>query len=252
VKAALRAAVAAVAFLTRVPVGRMVAVDARDVGRGAVLFPVVGALVGGTAGLVADLAAERLPELVAGALAVTVAALITGALHLDAVADTADALGATSRERALEIMRDHAVGAFGATALVLVCLLDAAALGALAESGDAALVGVAAGAAGRAAMLPLAFALAYARPGEGQGRALDGVGLAATALAIGLALLLALPAGAAGLWGAAAAAGAALAVGLVARSRFGGFTGDVLGAAAKLAETAALLAAVAVLAGTQS
>ena len=59
-------------------------------------------------------------------------------MHLDALADTADALGGSSRERALEIMRDHAVGAFGAVALVVVCLVDAAAIGALAEGGDAA------------------------------------------------------------------------------------------------------------------
>src|SRR5262245_11857332 len=105
---ALRPAAAAVAFLTRVPLGRVVSVDAGDVGRGAWLFPAVGGLVGGTAGLLADVTAAWLPALAAGALAVALAALLTGALHLDALADTADSLGATSRERALEIMRDHA------------------------------------------------------------------------------------------------------------------------------------------------
>jgi adenosylcobinamide-GDP ribazoletransferase len=247
VTAVLRPVAAAVAFLTRVPVGRWVNVGADDVARGAWLFPLVGAAVGGVAGLLADVTADRLPPLAAGALAVAAAALLTGALHLDALADTADALGARDRAHALEIMRDHAVGAFGATALVLVCLLDAALLGALAESGDATLVGLAAGAAGRAAMLPLAAALPYARPGEGQGRALEGIGAGAVVLAAALALALVLPAGAAGLWAAGAAAIAAVAVALVARSRFGGVTGDVLGATAKLAETAALLAAAAVL-----
>ena len=246
--AALRPVAAAVAFLTRVPVGRWVGVRADDVARGAWLFPVVGAAVGGAAGLLADLTADRLPPLVAGALAVAAAALLTGALHLDALADTADALGARDPEHALEIMRDHAVGSFGATALVLVCVLDAALLGALAASDDAALVGLAAGAAGRAAMLPLAVVLPYARPGEGQGRVLDGIGLGTVVLATALAVALALPAGAAGLAAAGAAALAALVVAFVARSRFGGVTGDVLGATAKLAETAALVASVAVLA----
>jgi adenosylcobinamide-GDP ribazoletransferase len=246
---ALRPAAAALAFLTRIPIGNRIRIEAADVARGAWLFPVVGGAVGGASGLVADLTADRLPALAAGALAVAVAALITGALHLDALADSADALGATSRERALEIMRDHAVGAFGATALVVVCLLDAALLGALAESNDAALVGLAAGAAARASMLPLAFALPYARA-EGQGAALDAIGLTAVALGVGLALLLALPAGAAGLAGMGAAALAALAVGLLARARLGGFTGDMLGAAAKLAETGALVAAVVVLDNT--
>ena len=242
---ALRPAAGAIAFLTRVPIGRWVDVDARDVGRGAWLFPLVGGLVGGAAGLLADVTADRLPALAAGGLAVGLTALLTGALHLDALADTADALGARSRERALEIMRDHAIGAFGATALVLVCLLDAALLGALAETDDAALVGLAAGASGRAAMLPLAYALPYARPGEGQGRALAGIGAVTVALGIAVAVVLALPAGSAGLWAVLGAALAALVLGLVARARFGGVTGDVLGATGKLAETVALVAAAA-------
>jgi adenosylcobinamide-GDP ribazoletransferase len=245
VSEALRPAAAALAFLTRVPVGRWVRVEAGDVARGAWLFPVVGAAVGGAAGLAADVTADRLPSLAAGALAVAIAAVLTGALHLDALADAADALGARDREQALEVMRDHAIGAFGATALVVVCVLDGALLGTLAETDDAALVGLAAGAAGRAAMLPLAFALPYARPGGGQGRLLEGVGVLTVVVGIATALVFALPAGEAALWGAGAAAIAALVVALVARSKLGGVTGDVLGAAAKLAETAALLAAVA-------
>jgi adenosylcobinamide-GDP ribazoletransferase len=244
---ALRPAAGALTFLTRLPLGRFVQVEADDVARGAWLFPIVGAAVGGAAGLLADLTAGPLPPLAAGALAVGLAALLTGALHLDALADAADALGGRDREHALEIMRDHAVGAFGIIALIVVCVLDAALLGALAATNDAALVGLAAGAAGRAAMLPLAFALPYARAGEGQGRLLSGVRGVTVALALGIAVLLALPAGAAGLWAAGAAALAALVLAWVARSKFGGVTGDVLGAAAKLAETAALVAAVGVI-----
>jgi adenosylcobinamide-GDP ribazoletransferase len=240
---ALRPAAAALAFLTRVPLGRLVRADADDVARGAWLFPLVGAVVGGAAGLVADVTADWLPSLAAGALAVGTGAVLTGALHLDALADTADALGGRSRENALEIMRDHAIGAFGATALVVVIVLDAALLGALAETGDAAVVGLAAGAAGRAAMLPLAFALPYARPGEGQGRVLGGIGVVTVVIGAALAVVLAVPAGTAGLAAAAGAAVAAVVLGLAARSRFGGVTGDVLGATAKLCETVALLVA---------
>jgi cobalamin 5'-phosphate synthase/cobalamin synthase len=244
---ALRAPLAAIAFLTRVPVGERVALDARDVARGAPLFPLVGGAVGGSAGLLADGLAGPLPALLAGALAVGLAALLTGAMHLDAVADTADALGGSTRERALEIMRDHAVGAFGAVALVLVCLVDAAALGALGADGDAALVGLAAGAGGRAAILPVALVLPYARAGDGQGRVLDGMGVGGLALGIGLAVVLALPAGAAGLAGLAVAAGLTAALGLYWRRWLGGVTGDTLGATAKLAETAILVTALAVL-----
>jgi adenosylcobinamide-GDP ribazoletransferase len=244
---ALRAPLAALAFLTRIPIGGRVSLDARDVARGAVLFPLVGGAVGGVCGLVADALAGPLPPLVAGGLAVGLAAVITGAMHLDAVADTADALGGRSRERSLEIMRDHAVGAFGAVALVLVCLVDAASLGALGSGGDAALVGLAAGAGARAAILPLALVLPYARAGEGQGRVLDGIGPATVVVGLGLAVVLALPAGTAGLAGLGSAAVVTAALGLYWRRWLGGVTGDLLGATAKLAETAILVTALAVL-----
>jgi adenosylcobinamide-GDP ribazoletransferase len=245
---ALRPPLAAVTFLTRVPLGRLVPLEADDVARGAWLFPLVGGAVGGVCGLLADVAANRLPGLAAGGLAVGAAALLTGAMHLDALADTADALGGTTRERALEIMRDHAIGAFGAVALIVVCVVDAAVLGALAQTDDAALVALAAGAAGRGAMLPLAAWLPYARPGAGQGRVIAGLGAGAVALGLVLALALTLPAGTPGLWAAAAASLTAGALAAFARRRFGGVTGDVLGATAKLAETAALVAAAAALA----
>jgi adenosylcobinamide-GDP ribazoletransferase len=237
-----RSAFAAVAFLTRVPIGRAVQLDAGDVARGALLFPVVGGAIGGLAGLLADGLVPGLPALLAGALAVGLTALLTGALHVDALADTADALGGTSRERSLEIMRDHAIGAYGAVALVVVCLVDASALGALAGEGDAALAGLVAGAAGRAAILPLARALPYARSGPGQGRVLDGLRWWGVCVGVALAALAALAGG----WQGAAALGAAAVVAALAlvwfRSWLGGVTGDTLGATAKLCETAALVA----------
>src|SRR4051794_10637614 len=117
---AVRAAVGALAFLTRVPIGRFVAVDADDVARGAMLFPVVGLGIGAAVGSVADGLAGTLTATLAAVLAVALGAALTGALHLDGIADAADALGATTRERALEVMRDHQIGAYGAVSLVLV------------------------------------------------------------------------------------------------------------------------------------
>jgi adenosylcobinamide-GDP ribazoletransferase len=241
----LRPAAAALAFLTRAPLGRFVHVEPTDIARGAWLFPLVGGAVGGASGLLADALAGRVPPLVAGMVAVGIAALLTGAMHLDGLADTADSLGAASREHALEIMRDHAVGTFGAVALIVVCTVDAAAIGALAETEDAALVGLAAGAFARAAMLPPAQLLPYARSGEGQGRVLAGMSGATVLVALALAVLLALPAGSAGLWAVAAAAVVAAVLALLANWRFGGITGDVLGATAKLSETTALVVAAA-------
>src|SRR5215213_10242622 len=108
--ASVRAAAGAVSFLTRVPVGRVVDVQAADVARAAVLFPLVGAGVGALAGLAAAGLEHQLPAVVAASVAVAVAAILTGAMHLDALADTADALGAAGRDEALTIMRDSRIG----------------------------------------------------------------------------------------------------------------------------------------------
>lgn len=243
----VRVPIAAVAFLTRLPIGRIVPVDGRDVARAVPLFPVVGGAVGAAAGLTADLLAGPLPPLVAAAIAVGVAALLTGAMHLDALADTADGLGASTRARALEVMRDPTIGTFGATALAVVLLVDAGALAGLGASGDAALVGLAAGAASRAAMLPLAFALPSARAGPSQAGMLAGIGLARVVAALLVAAVLALPAGVAGLAGLGAALAVSAALAVLYRRWLGGVTGDLLGAAAKLGESAALVVGLAVL-----
>jgi adenosylcobinamide-GDP ribazoletransferase len=242
---AVRAGAGAVAFLTVVPVGRAVALGPDDVARGAALFPVVGAGVGAAVGAVAVALAGPLPALVAAVIAVSAGAVLTGAMHLDALADTADALGARSREAALEIMRDPRVGSFGMVALTLDLIAKVAALAALTSSG-AVLVALAAGAASRATAPALAVALAPARDG-GSGAELArraGPAVAATAAAIAL-VVSALAAGWVGVAIFGTAAAVAGAVGLGARLRFGGVTGDVLGTAVELAETAGLVVAVA-------
>lgn len=244
---ALRAAAAALAFLTRIPVGRRIELDGEDVARGAVLFPVVGAGIGALVGLVAVGLDARLTVLVAAGLAVVLEALLTGGIHLDALADSADGLGAGTRERALEIMREPTIGAFGATALVLDVVVKIAALAAVATGPDALLAVAAAYALGRTAPLALGWVLPYARSEGGSGAALtDGAGEVSRALGVGLGIGLAVAAlGLRGIVLAATAAVAAAVVGLVARRRLGGVTGDVLGAAVELTTTLALVAAVA-------
>jgi adenosylcobinamide-GDP ribazoletransferase len=240
----LPAAVAAVSFLTRVPLGRL-AVTADDVARGAFLFPAVGAGIGALVALSAEGVAGALAPFLAGAAAVGLEALLTGAIHLDALADAADGLGASARERALEIMRDPTVGTFGALALVLDVLLKAGAI-AMLVAGDALLPVLAAFAVGRAAPLGLGLALPYGRAGSGRGRALtDGP---VWPRAGGVVLAGAIAAAALG-WDAVVVVGAAtgltVVIGLSARRRLGGVTGDVLGAATELVTTAGLLTAAA-------
>jgi adenosylcobinamide-GDP ribazoletransferase len=245
--ASVRAAAAAVTFLTRVPLGRRVAVDGADVARGALLFPVVGAGVGALSGGVAVIAHPRLPALAAAGVALAVGVVLTGAMHVDALADTFDAVGASTRERALEIMRDSRVGAFGATALILDLLVKAAAVAALLERGGALAALVAAGALSRAASPPLALILRYPRVEGGPGSVLSGrvgwpAALGAVIVGVGGA---ALAGGGTGLAMAASVACTTIGLGLLFHRWLGGATGDCLGAATEIGETVALVVAAA-------
>jgi adenosylcobinamide-GDP ribazoletransferase len=208
--------------------------------------PVVGAVLGAVAGgLLLGLAALGVPALVAGLLIVGFLALATRGMHVDGLADTADGLGCYGPpERALAVMREGGVGAFAVVTLMVVLGAQAAALAALAGTGPSAVAAVAlAGATGRAGFCWVARrGVPAARPG-GLGALVAGsqpwwVAVAWwTALATtGLTL------------GPRATVGVALGAALVAAlswhtaRRFGGMTGDVLGAANELATTAALVA----------
>jgi adenosylcobinamide-GDP ribazoletransferase len=241
--AELRGLAAAVAFLTRVPVGRRIQLEAADVARGAALFPLVGAAIGAAVGGAVQALSGPLTAPLAAVLGLAVGAVLTGALHLDALADSADALGAATRERALEIMRDHAIGAYGGVALVLDLGAKTAALAVLAERHDALRFAVAATAVARVAPVLLSAALPYARTGGGTGNALAGAGSVRAAIAVAIAAALCVVLHTPVLL--AVAAGVTIAVGLAARHALGGVTGDVLGAAAELVEVAALVTAVA-------
>jgi adenosylcobinamide-GDP ribazoletransferase len=244
--ALVRAAAGALAFLTIVPLGRL-GLGERDVARGVVVFPLVGALVGAGVALVGLALDDVLTAFLAAVVAVAFEAVATGGIHLDGLVDTADGLGVRTRERALAVMREGSIGAFGASALALDLLLKTGAVAALLADEDALLVLASAFALGRAAPLAVAWSLPYARPAEGSGRILTelsprfllGGGLVlAGGLAGALAGFLALA-----LVGGALAA--TLVVAAVARWRLGGTTGDVLGASIELATTGSLLAAVA-------
>jgi adenosylcobinamide-GDP ribazoletransferase len=242
----VRAAAASVTFLTRVPLGRAIVLDGGDVARGVVFFPLVGAGVGAVTGLTAILLHERLSSFLAAGLAVAVALVLTGALHVDALADTADALGASSRERALEIMRDSRIGSFGAAAVGIGLIVKVAAVAQLLDRGGALSALVAAGALARAASPLLAAVLPYPRVGGGPGSVLAGVRRVAAFTALLVACVIAV--GVAGGTGAVLAAtvvASTVLLGLAFRAWLGGVTGDSLGTATEVGETLALVVAAA-------
>src|SRR5580700_2888992 len=120
----MRSLLAAIAFLTRIPVGRFAAIEATDVAHSAGWFPLIGVLLGAIYSLAAALLKSCLPLQVVAVLLVILDALATGALHYDGLADTADGFGGgKSREDTLRIMRDHAIGSYGGMALATLVAL---------------------------------------------------------------------------------------------------------------------------------
>ena len=126
---------AGLAFLTILPVPRRWCGESRDLERSLAWFPLIGLLIGALiAGFDAGVGA-LLPALPASVLTVLAMVAISGALHLDGLADTADGfLSSRPRERILEIMRDSRVGPMGVLAIAGMLLLKVAAVASLAPA----------------------------------------------------------------------------------------------------------------------
>lgn len=235
-------------FLTRLPMPARAGWEEGRLRRASRYFAVTGAMIGAAGAGVWLLAGLVLPAPLAAGLALAALLLLTGALHEDGLADCADGLGGGStRERALEIMRDSRIGSYGALALILSAGLRWAALAALAP-GAGALALILSGGIGRAMMVPATALAPYARRDGLGGMMAGGAGPLEIAAALGTALVLAIAGGLAGLLALIVAAGAAGAFLHFMVRRIGGYTGDGLGAIAQLAEIAAML----VLAGAWS
>jgi adenosylcobinamide-GDP ribazoletransferase len=188
---------------------------------------------------------------VAGVVAIAAGVLLTGGLHEDGLADTADGFGGGQDvARRLAIMKDSHIGTYGVLALILVIGLKVSALSQMTLAQGVASLIAAAG-AGRAACTLMMTTLPYVRSAETSKFAspemtpsVAEAGLALVIAAAGFALL---P------WNAILiAVVAAISVGagvvLLSRRMIGGFTGDVLGCVEMLVETTVLLT-VAALAG---
>jgi adenosylcobinamide-GDP ribazoletransferase len=233
----------AVAFLTRLPMPHPAGPMPLNFVRAHRMFPLVGAAIGGAAGLVClGLRAVGVPDLAAAALALGASAILTGALHEDGLADVADGFGGGRDVAAkLEIMRDSRLGTYGALVLMVSFVTKVSALAALP---DAVVVQslMAAHALARGALPVMSMSLVYARKdglAANAGRPDPATAAIAAAFA-GVIALLALP------W--LEALGAALAAGIgatgmawLAQRQIGGQTGDVLGGAEQVAETAILV-----------
>ena len=236
---------AAARFLTRLPLPPPAMSDPRRMAAALRWFPAVGLVIGVVAAAVFLLAATLLAPVPALLVSTAVVALLTGALHEDGLADTLDGLGGATRERALAIMREGAIGPYGALGLGLVVATKVAALAGV-GAGAAAAALVAAHGLARLSLVVVVATSRYVRPAGTAAFTASGVATndLATAGATGLATL----AGLAAALEPSAALGAAagMIVGHAAaralfERRLGGYTGDCLGATEQLSELGVII-----------
>lgn len=232
----------ALQFLSSLPV-RLAGMPApQDMGRSLLYYPLVGLLFGLLLWLASHLL-QGTPAPLHAALLLTLWVLLSGALHLDGLADSADAWlgGFGDRERTLQIMKDPRSGPIAVVTLMLVLLLKFCALWVLLERGVGGLL-LLAPVVGRAALLGLFLTTPYVRPG-GLGAALAEhlPRRAGAAMLLGCAVLCAALGGWPGLWVLLLAGVAFAWLRRLMCQRLGGTTGDTAGALLELLELVVLL-----------
>lgn len=244
----------ALQFFTRLPIPRWVGFEAEWLNHASRYFPLVGLVVGMIAAAVYGACALFLPAPVAAVLSTAATIYITGAFHEDGFADTCDGMGGgMTRERALEIMKDSRVGAYGAIGIACMLIAKCTTLALLPPSSAVAAL-LLGHPLSRLAATALIWKMDYARA-EGKAKPLA-VRMQAGEFAIA-AITVALSAVGLLLYGAldlGAVASALLAAGLAAlwlgrkfERRLGGYTGDCLGAVQQLAEVTIYIAVLATL-----
>lgn len=233
----------ALGFLTILPLAPAAMPTPRQLARSMAWYPLVGVGIGALL-LGADrLLARAFPRGIEDGLLLLLLVLISGALHLDGVADSADGLyGIRDRDERLRIMKDSRIGAMGVVALVLLLLLKYLALVALPLKIKMSAL-LLAPALGRGVAVYLAACTPYARPEGGTGQGMvEHAGRRELACCVATLLPLALWLG--GVRGLLVASLVLLAAELFrqfAKARLGGVTGDLLGAAIEGGEVLTLL-----------
>jgi adenosylcobinamide-GDP ribazoletransferase len=238
---------AALQFLTILPVPKGWGGDEWFLMRSIPFFPLIGLLIGLITAVFDHVVGMLFPPLPASVFTILVLIALTGGLHMDGLADTADGFfSARPRDRMMEIMRDSRIGVMGVLAIVFVLLLKVSLLAFLTASSRWVFL-LLMPLAGRSAIVLLMTALPYARPEGGLAtvfmqrqswlHCLSAWGLM---LAMSVWLLQG-----AGLVAFLAALGFTVLFTIYNRYKIGGYTGDTLGAASELVEMAPLLVAVA-------
>jgi adenosylcobinamide-GDP ribazoletransferase len=235
----MNAFIASLQFISAVPLGQPRPFDPKGI---IVHFPLAGLAIGLVLALFDLLASSLWSPAVAGVLDVVLLAAITGALHLDGLADTADGLyGHHEPQKALAIMKDSRVGAMGLVIVVCVLLTKAAALGSIDQGRFLALTIVPAYA--RSAMIFGIRFLTYARGREGTGSPFFEAPLSALDFRfVAAPVILSLFLGWRGLLMNLFFVAATAVLIFIYRQKLAGITGDLLGAMVEIIETLLFLA----------
>ncbi|WP_319524715.1 adenosylcobinamide-GDP ribazoletransferase [uncultured Desulfosarcina sp.] len=235
----MNALIASLQFISAIPLGRPRPFDPRGI---IVSFPLAGLVIGVVLAICDWIFTALWTPAVAGVLDTVLLAAITGALHLDGLADMADGLyGRREREKALAIMKDSRVGAMGLVAVVCVLLTKSTALGHVDHARFLALVLIPAYA--RSAMIFGIRFLPYARGKEGTGSPFFETPLASRDfLFVAVPVLLSLFLGWRGLLLNLVFALGTAGLIILYQRKLGGITGDLLGAMTEVLEAVLFLA----------
>ncbi|EPX79880.1 adenosylcobinamide-GDP ribazoletransferase [Litoreibacter arenae] len=234
----------ALGLLTRLPLPPRDWDETRPAARAAWAYPLAGLIVATLSCLLASvLLWLGLPATVTAAATLMALTLLTGAMHEDGLADTADGLwGGPTPARRLEIMKDSHIGAYGVIALISGFALRWSALSALIAAGWLWTPVLVAAILSRTAMAYVMDILPNARS-SGLSKLTGRPGKQATRIAAGLSVVAAFVAfGFAGFWLVLVAALTLLTCATIAKRKIGGQTGDILGATQCLTEIALLVA----------